>query len=211
MKLDSQANQAFHELRRQILTAQIAPGTRLKEDYWAEKLGVGRMAVRESLTRLLGEGLVKTGEKGGYLVEEMTAEDISQIRELREILELAAVQLAIDRITPAQLLELDTICDDFTTMIRRGYFAGACEADLKFHETLLQAAGNQRLLNLYHYAHIPLFHQKLGQGRTNLEDYDQTDREHRQLVDAIRQKNADLAGQILRSHFKRGESLVLDF
>jgi DNA-binding GntR family transcriptional regulator len=64
MKADSQANHAYHEIRRHILTAQLQPGVRLKEDYWANKLDVGRMAVREALTRLLGEGTGGTGRTG---------------------------------------------------------------------------------------------------------------------------------------------------
>ncbi len=46
------------------------------------------MAVREALTRLLGENLVVFGEKGGYFVKSMTPNDIKEIRELRELLEL---------------------------------------------------------------------------------------------------------------------------
>ncbi len=210
MKSDSQANFAYEELRKKILTAQLLPNSRLKEDFWAEKLAVGRMAIREALTRLLGEGLVEAGERGGYFVGEMTPEDVHQIRELREVLELAAARLAIERIDDAHLAELQAICEDYTTMVRRGYLAGACEADIKFHETLLQASGNQRLVRAYHHAHIPLFHQKLVQTRSNLDDYDQTDREHRQLVGAIRAKDTALAEQTLRAHFKRGEAAILD-
>ena len=95
MKKETQGDIAYQELRRRILIAQLEPNVRLKEDEWAKKLNVSRMAVRESLTRLLGEGLVESGEKGGYFVAEMTIEDIKNIRELREILELAAIRLAI--------------------------------------------------------------------------------------------------------------------
>ena len=210
MKSDSQANHAYHEIRRNILTAQLQPGVRLKEDYWAGKLDVGRMAVREALTRLLGEGLVELGERGGYYATEMTPDDVRQIRELREVLELAAVRLAAGRITEAQLAHLDDICRDFSSLVQKGYVAGACEADIRFHETLLAASGNRRLLQAYHYAHIPLFHQKLGKTRTYLEDYDQTDREHRLIVEALRNKDLALAEQTLRNHFKRGETAVLD-
>jgi hypothetical protein len=58
MKSDSLALKAYTEIRKKILSAQISPKTRLKEDYWANKLKVSRMAIRETLTRLLGEQLV---------------------------------------------------------------------------------------------------------------------------------------------------------
>lgn len=67
MKLNSQANLAYSEIRRQILIMQLSPSARIKEDSWATRLNVSRMAVREALTRLLGEDLVYLGDKGGIL------------------------------------------------------------------------------------------------------------------------------------------------
>ena len=98
-----------------------------------KKTDVGRMAVREALTRLLGEGLLTLGEKGGYYIEGLTENNIQETREIRQILELGAVELAIKKITPAQVQALEKICDDFTLMKDQGYYAGACEADIKFH------------------------------------------------------------------------------
>ncbi|MFT7034047.1 MAG: DNA-binding GntR family transcriptional regulator [Cyclobacteriaceae bacterium] len=210
MKSDSQSNTAYLELRRQILIMQLQPNTRLKEDEWAKKLNLGRVAIREALIRLLGEGLVTTGEKGGYFIQDMSGDDIRQIREVREILELAALKLAIERITEDQLDQLSNICDDFSTMAKKGYVSGACEADIKFHEKLVESSGNTRLSIAYHSSHIPIFHLKLGKTKQYLEDYMQTDREHRQLVEEIKNKNLKLAEQLLKNHFKRGELAVLD-
>ena len=162
MKSASLANKVYSELRRKILTNQLEPGTRLKEDAWAKKSAVSRMAVREALTRLLGEKLVTVGEKGGFFVKPMTPSDVHQIRELREILELGALRLGYKKISKEQLAKLEKICDDFTAMAKQGYFSGACEADIKFHETIMECSGNQKLIEAYHSSHIPLFHLKLG-------------------------------------------------
>jgi DNA-binding GntR family transcriptional regulator len=212
MKEDSQASKAYTELRKKILSNQLVSGMRLKEDVWANKLEVNRMAIREALTRLLGEQLVEIGEKGGFFVKSLTAMDIQEIRELREILELGAIRLAIQRIDNQQIGELERICDDFTSMIQRGYFGGACEADVKFHETLIESAGNEKLRNLYQSGNIPLFHQKLGRTQTHMNDYEQTDMEHRQILKALKEKNGKLAEETLVRHLIRGEvgSLGLD-
>jgi DNA-binding GntR family transcriptional regulator len=149
MKTDSLASKVFSEIRRKILTSQLQPGTRLKEDEWAKKSAVSRMAVREALTRLLGEKLVVVGEKGGYFVKPMTELDVHQIRELRKILELGALRLAHKKITKEQIAKLEKICDDFTRMAKQGYFSRACEADIKFHETLMESSGNKKLVEAY--------------------------------------------------------------
>lgn len=208
MKSESLAHKAYTELRRKILSAQIPPKTRLKEDFWAKKLSVSRMAIRETLTRLLGENLVSLGPKGGYFVNSLTPEDIAQIRELREILEIGALRLACQKITKEQLARLEKICKDFSSMVEQGYYAGACEADLRFHETLMECAGNEKLLRTYTNSHIPLFHRQLTRTNSSENDYELTDKEHRAIVRALAEKNFAEAEEVLRMHFARGATMI---
>lgn len=208
MKSESLAHKAYTEIRRKILSAQISPKTRLKEDFWAKKLSVSRMAIRETLTRLLGEQLVTLGPKGGYFVNSLTSQDISQIRELREVLELGALRLAHEKITKEQIGRLEKICKDFTAMVEQGYYAGACEADLKFHETLMECSGNEKLLHTYLNSHIPLFHRQLTKTNNSEDDYALTDKEHRAIVKALKEKNLEQAVKVMKLHFARGADMI---
>ena len=208
MKIESLAYRAYTELRRKILSAQIAPDTRLKEDLWAEKLDVSRMAIRESLTRLLGEQLVTLGARGGFFVRSLGANDVVAVRQLREILELGAVRLACKRITREQISILEKICEDFTSMVQRGYYAGACEADLRFHETLMECSGNRKLCEIYINSHIPLFHKQLTKNNSSENDYEQTDVEHRSIVAALKRKDLAQAERVLKEHFLRGARMM---
>ena len=210
MKPDSLAYKVYIQLRRKILSNQIPANARLKEDEWAKKIEVSRMAVREALTRLLGEGLVVLGEKGGYYLKPMTPEVVRELRELREVLEIGAIRLVIRKTTKRQLDVLDKICDDFSKMVSSQYYNGALEADMKFHETLIELSGNKNLLQTYLASHIPLFHQKLGSTRISYDDHEQTDFEHRELVKALKDKDLKKAENILMKHFARGEAAVLD-
>jgi DNA-binding GntR family transcriptional regulator len=210
MKEDSLSNRAYTELRKKILSNQLTSGTRLKEDEWSKKLDVNRMAIREALTRLLGEQLIVQGEKGGFFVKTLTLEDSHKIRELREILEIGALRLLIQKVSTEQVAELDRICDDFSSMVERGYFGGACEADVKFHETLIECAGNERLVELYQASNIPLFHQKLGKTQTHMDDYELTDQEHREIVAGIKDRDIKRAEDALLKHLIRGEVASID-
>ncbi|GAB3795249.1 GntR family transcriptional regulator [Spirosoma humi] len=210
MKVDSLANKAYIEIRRKILSNQLVAGTRLKEDLWAKKIDVNRMAVREALTRLQGEQLIIFGEKGGYFVKSMTASDIREIREIRELLELGALRLAIQKIDDQQLAKLEEICNDFSSMVERGYLSGALEADVKFHETLIDCAGNSKLMDIYQISNIPLFHQKIGKTQIHMDDYELTDQEHRQILKGLKDKDLPLAQEALTKHLLRGETASLD-
>ncbi len=171
-------------------------------------MSVSRIAVRESLTRLLGEQLVTSGAKGGYFVSSLTPEDIVQIRELREVLEVGALRLAYQKITKDQIARLEKICNDFTAMVDQGYYSGACEADLKFHETLMESSGNEKLLYTYLNSHIPLFHQRLTKSNNSEDDYELTDKEHRAIVKALKEKNIEQAVKALRMQFARGAAML---
>lgn len=210
MKEDSLAYKVYIELRKKILSNQLISGMRLKEDFWATKLKVNRMAVREALTRLLGEKLIVFGNKGGYFVKTLTVEDVKEIREIREILELGALRLVFKNCDNIQIEKLEEICEDFTNMVQREYFDGACEADVRFHETLIEFSGNTRLKEIYQVSNIPLFHQKLGKSQEHVKDYELTDKEHRKIVKSLKEGTLSMAEDTLIKHLLRGEMTVLD-
>jgi hypothetical protein len=56
---------------------------------------------------------------------------------------------------------LEKIGDNFTMMAAEGYISGASEADIKFYETLMKCAHNEKLLQIYIASHIPLFHENM--------------------------------------------------
>jgi DNA-binding GntR family transcriptional regulator len=201
----TQADQAYNELSHRILILEIPPDERIVEEFWAEKLGVNRSAIREALTRLLGEGLLRRGERGGFFVSEMSDDEIHQIREVREILETAAFALACERATTQQVKEIAETIDDFANFVRKGYLTAAHEADLRFHQLLIGAAGNARLAHLYEKSRIPLFQRKAARARSHPEDFELTEKEHRAILEALRKRDKKRGADQLRAHFNRGE------
>ena len=210
MKPNSLSHTVYLEIRKKILSHQIPSGTRLIEGDWAKKLKVSRTAVREALTRLLGEHLVVMGERGGYYIKSITADNVREIREIREILEVGALRLAIEKMTDEEVEILAKICDDFTNMVKGGYLNGALEADMKFHESILLFTRNNKLMEAYHSSNIPLFHLKLEEVYTHMDDYELTDKEHRRILAAIENKDFIEARKALKEHLHRGEMASLD-
>ena len=210
MKSESLSTKVYLEIRKQILSSQLTAKTRLKEDAWAKKIGANRMAVREALNRLRGEQLVNLGESGGYYVTFLKEKDIRNIRELREILEVGAVRLFVKKYTKEKIEILEKICKDYTTMVKERYFGGALEADIKFHETIIQFAENEKLIQAYKVSHIPLFHHQLGKTKTLLSEYELTDKEHREIVKALKDHKPDIAIKWLIKQFTRGELLMIN-
>jgi DNA-binding GntR family transcriptional regulator len=201
----TQAGQAYNELTFRIQTGEILAGERIVEELWGERIGVNRAAIREGLTRLLGEGVVRQGARGGFFVAEMTDEEIHQLREVREILETSAFRLACERANDTQKAQIGEACDDFENFVKKGYPTAAHEADLRFHRLLVEAAGNPRLVQLYQRSRIPLFHRKVARAMAHADEFKLTAREHRGILESLRDRNVDQGVARLKAHFSRGE------
>jgi len=205
MKEDSLAYKVYLEVRKKILSSQLVGGARLVESAWADKLNVSRVAVREAFMRLAGESLVEFGEKGGCFVKKMTVEDVKDIRELRELLEIGALKILFSKKNKQLIEDLELICNDFSEMVSKGYYGGACEADVRFHERIIEGTCNSRLISIYKNSNIPLFHMKLGAIMGQMEDYLDTEKEHRAIVDALKADDWNKAYTTLVHHLDRGE------
>src|SRR5690606_6172067 len=210
MREDSLANKVYTEVRKKILSSQLAGGARLVESAWADKLAVSRVAVREAFMRLAGESLVEFGEKGGCFVKKMTVEDVRDIRELRELLEVGALKILFSKKNKELIDDLELICNDFSDMVSKGYYGGACEADVRFHERIIEGTCNSRLIAIYKNSNIPLFHMKLGAILGQMEDYMDTEQEHRTIVEALKSDDWEKAYATLVNHLDRGEQEALE-
>ena len=85
-------------LRRAIIGGELEPGTHLVESALSERFGVSRAPIRDALKELEGEGLLEPRRRGVY-VKALTGEDVWELHNLRQTLEVAALELAQHGIT----------------------------------------------------------------------------------------------------------------
>ncbi len=135
----------------------------------------------------------------------MSEDRLREIREVRELLEIGALKLAFNRLTPEDIISLEVLCNDFSAMVAKGYWSGACEADIRFHETLIGISRNSKLKHLYELSNVPLFHLKRGPQAAQMDDYEETDREHREIVRWLKAGKLTKAEEVLSKHLVRGE------
>ena len=187
MAKQNQAQVAYEKIREKLISRSLEPGTRLIERIWAEELNVNRADVRQALSRLLGEGLLKAGAKGGFFVAELTIADMEEFNEIRLVLESAAAKYAIKRAKKQDIAMMKKICDHMKLMAENDYIMGVGEADLKFHEMLIKAAHNKKLESIYKNSNLPLS-MNISSGvnkKQMLVDVDN----HAAIVEALKKKN----------------------
>ena len=151
-----QYEKAYESLRRRLITQSVKPGQRLTEQALADEIGVNRGDIRQALSRLLAEGLVVRGARGGVFARTYTSEYLREMAEVRMALETAAAAFAIDRADAQDLAALREVVEHMALMAEHGYEMGLNEADLRFHELLVRSAHNERFFHLYRLANVPL-------------------------------------------------------
>ncbi|MEV0221772.1 FCD domain-containing protein [Streptomyces sp. NPDC050704] len=208
--------QAAERLREQISGGDWAVGTKLPgETSLAKSLGVGRSTVREALRALAGAGLVQARQGSGvFVIATRPKEDwsarlrqaaITDVYEVRMLLEVEAAELAAQRRTDDDLAALDAALAK-----RRDAATGSDEefvdADIALHAAVVAAAHNPVLTALF-----TEFVPALRQGLIDLVellglrsgDPNHGDEGHAALVDAVVRSDAEAAGRTLRDELRQ--------
>jgi DNA-binding GntR family transcriptional regulator len=141
--------QAADEIRARIIRGNFELGEALSENTLAAELGVSKTPVREALLQLKLEGLVDIQPQRGSFVFQMSAQEVIELSELREILETAAVLRALERDPDGVANALTKIVSQMQAAIDRGDFLAYRDLDAEFHQAIVDHCGNEFLKESY--------------------------------------------------------------
>ena len=188
-------------LRARIFERAIEPGAWIDEQTLAAEYGISRTPLREALKVLAAEGLVTMKPRRGAYVAEMSRDDVAQVYRLLALLEADAVADVAHHASDEQLAHLQALHDLLERQVRQrnAFFA----TNERFHMALLDIAGNrwrtQIVTDLRKVMKLNRHHSLFKQGR--LAD---SLGEHRQLMEALKRRNAARATALMREHFASG-------
>jgi DNA-binding GntR family transcriptional regulator len=195
-KSNTQASQAYIELKQRIVSGEFGPEDRLREVELSERLGMSRTPVREALKRLEDEGLLTHQPRKGLMITTLDQQSITQLYSLREILEGGAARFAAKHADDVEIANMRAILDDS----KNG--GDPIKSNYDFHQAIYAASHNQFLIkainNLIDSTAL------LGQStlaHTGRPELAYT--EHMTLFDAIAARDADRAEQEARSHIRQ--------
>ncbi len=133
------------ELRRQVITGELAPGTRLVEDRLAAQLGVSRNPVREALQTLSGEGFVVILPRRGAVVADVTADHAEELFDVRMALEPLAARLAARNADATAIVRLRAVLERARTATEARELDVLAACNTEFHQLVVAAGGNDYL------------------------------------------------------------------
>jgi DNA-binding GntR family transcriptional regulator len=135
----------YERLRQEILSCSLAPGAEVYEGVLADRYGVSKTPVREALNALRQENLVSVLPRRGYQIAPITLTDLSDLFDLRVLLEGGAAEIAAGRITPGELDGLSRLAQIVYNRTERPSTRLFVQANREFHTQLAAAARNPRI------------------------------------------------------------------
>lgn len=198
----------YEELKMQILTGAIVPGTRMMEVELAEEMGVSRTPIREAIRKLEKEGLVTIEPRRGAYASQISTEDMVEILEVRQNMEGLAAYFAASRMKPEQLEELKAVSANYNKAVAAGDMQSMIDNDTKFHHIIVESCNNKILVSM-----IEQLQELVLRFRyiyyDNFRRAENMPEEHRAILEAIENGRADDARQAADVHIDRLKKLVI--
>ncbi|MFC4003867.1 GntR family transcriptional regulator [Prauserella oleivorans] len=207
---ESSSDRAYRVIKDAIIRGTLAPRITVSEAQLARRLDMSRTPVHQAVARLAGDGWVSVAPRSGVQISDVDADDLSDVYETLLALEgSAAARLASRKPGPDELDEqLVDACIQCEDALRDEDLLLWAEKDNELHNLLLRGCGNRRLWHaattVAEQAHrARLLTAKLRPWPTS------SNEDHRRIVDAILDRDADEARKALEHHRRRGMATLL--
>jgi len=208
IKVESLESQVSYRIREMIRQRILTKGQKVKERELCEQLGISRTPVREALRTLKSEGLIDIIPNKGAFVSEPSIENIKEIFEVMTLLEGEAARLAAKRITDQELKKLDAIHQELKRHHAERNSGKYLAANGRCHQYIRKLAKNQLLYELVQSLQDKIFLYRTQQ-LNKLGRFDQSIKEHEELMKAFRKKNARAAERAMKNHLKNQEEALV--
>lgn len=182
-------------LRQAIIRGILRPGERLRQERLAAEFGVSRIPLRDAFRRLEAEGLIRIEGRRGARVASLSIDEVAELYELRRILELHCLRLAVRNMTDAdtvQLVDLSRRMD-----VAAGHASPAGVSRRRFYMELYRLSGMERTAQL-----IIQFRHELNRYQAIMQ-VPVSPLIHEQIRACIETRDAEAAARHMRDHIRR--------
>jgi DNA-binding GntR family transcriptional regulator len=199
----SSGQKVYSLLREQILNLELAPNTELDEVQFSREMGFSRTPIREALIRLASDSLVVLAPNRGARVAPLDLDQVPQVLEALELYERATTRWAALRRRPAHIELLKQRNAEFVRAGETQDPRVIVEANWAFHDAINQACGNKFMAAdcskmLRGVMRLSLL--AFRQNASRITSYFEVVAQHQQMIEAIEDRDADRAEQLVFEH-----------
>ncbi len=191
-------DQIAEQLRSDVISGELSPGTKLNEQGLATRFGVSRGPIRDVLLQLTKEGLLVTKSNVGASVAEMLSPSMQRLMvDIRRRIEMHAAKQLKGKLTDDDFDALEGLLDNFQSSFESGDFTEVTRADIAFHKYLVERAGGDELVNLWYPVVL-----RMRMNYKRIDTPTQGVDEHRAIIDALRDDNVNRAAAALKANIR---------
>ncbi|WP_147114189.1 GntR family transcriptional regulator [Tateyamaria sp. syn59] len=200
----SLAAEAADNLREFILLGKLPPGMPVRERDLAEAFGISRTPLKEALRILEGEGLIDYGPTRRPVVADPSLDEINDWLRVQGALEALAGELACEMATDAQIAQIERLNASIPEARNAEGQVAAFRRDMAFHDAIVEASGNRALFETHATYNARLWRVRFLSSQ-RVASQDGTRREHLEIVEALKARDATAARRALKQHLRTAE------
>jgi DNA-binding GntR family transcriptional regulator len=204
----SLSEKIYRDLKSKIINLEFEPGEPLSADQLSKVFKASRTPIKEAINQLTQEGLIKNFKHKGAFVNTLSIKEMSDISQIRSVLEPFSIRLAINNIREKELKEFENRFINLKKVIKDGSFNEAHEKELnglimEFHRLIHKATRNDLLFRFMDnlYARIEMTKNYLSRSLNKVKDENHAViSNHLKIIQALGQRDAEMAEKQMHKH-----------
>ncbi len=200
MPKQSRKQQAYNSIKHKILSCEYMPSSFLNEDLLCEEFQVSRTPIRDALSRLEQEHLIKIIPKKGFIVSPLTVGEINMAFEVRFLLEPYVILNYCKNMNYTDLDKMFAIVEECRMMNKTSPKEDLYESDDNFHQIIMNQCTNRYVLQTYANVQDQNCRFRILSGRYEEQRLKSTIDEHLSILDNLAKGNLEPAAEQMKSH-----------
>jgi len=200
-------------LREKIISKEFAEGERLELDEISKHLGVSKTPIKEALSHLESEGLVRILPRSGTFVSNFSEKDISDSFDVRRVLECFAVEIICNFASNEGIKTLEKLVENLGKLAKhpdvKEIYPDYLNLDHEFHRQMVLLTKNKRLQEAHERENL---HAQMARIRYRSfeRELNKAQTEHERMIEAIKERNVEKAVFEINSHLQRAKQSLLN-
>lgn len=210
MARETLKHQAYNTIKEKIINCEYAPEMVINEELIQKEISVSRTPIRDALSRLEQEGLVKILPKKGIYIPSITLDEVNMLYEARYLIEPYAVRHYGNKISKDVYLEYYRQYEDYLEQPSQKTYSFE-EMDDKFHRMFIDASENSYFMNLYATIESQIRRTRVLTGKTQKDRLKDTVEEHGKIVKATLKGNWSDAAEAMQFHLSQSKDIIFEY
>jgi len=201
--------EAYNDIRKMIFINEFRPGQKVPYRDLAKRLGMSLTPVVQALKHMEFLGLLQHEPNRGFYIKPIVAEEISEVYELREMLEVNLIPKIVAQLNKDGASRLKLALDEYLDASRSGSLKMRLAKDMNFHMTLAEISSQSISIRVLRYL-LDFLYLRFEKEQIFSRPQESSAVEHQKIYDCIMARNSREAGKAVRNHIRSVKDNVME-